>query len=177
MPGSNFLFYVFLILMMYPAVANMVPTFKLISSLGLYNSLWALISLGIAGGQTFNIYVLKNFIEDIPEDLFNSAEIDGCSHINQIRYIVIPLSLSIIGTLSVLSLLFHWNNFIGPLIFIRDNYKQMLSVALLRLEGEYTKVWGELMAGYTIASIPLIITFIFSMGLFIKGLSEGAIKE
>ncbi len=177
LPGSTAMFYIFLILMMYPAISNMVPTFKLISSMGLYNSYFSLILLGISGGQVFNIYVLKNFIEDIPKDLFDAAEIDGCSPLNQIRHVVIPLTLPILGTLAVLAIIGQWNNFVAPLIFIRDNAKQMLPVALLRLEGEYTKKWGELMAGYTIASIPLIVLFIFSMKLFIKGLSEGGLKE
>ena len=77
MPGSNFLFFFFLLLLMYPGVANMVPTFKLITSIGLYNSHWALILLGISGGQAMVIYILKNFIEEIPKDLFEAATIDG----------------------------------------------------------------------------------------------------
>ena len=77
MPGSKFLFGVFMLLMMYPAVANMVPMFKLISSLGLYNTHLSLILPAVAAGQAFNIYVLRNFIEDIPQDLFDAIEIDG----------------------------------------------------------------------------------------------------
>jgi len=176
MPGSGVLFYVFIILMMYPGIANMVPTFKLISSLGLYNSHWALILLGIASAQAFTIYVLRNFIEEIPQDLFDAAEVDGCSVLKQIWYIVVPMCKPIIGTLAVLRIIGEWNSFVGPLILIRDSHRQMLAVSLLHLEGEYTKKWGELMAGYTIASIPLIILFIFCMRLFVRGLSEGAVK-
>jgi len=175
-PGSNILFYVFLILMLYPGVANMVPTFTLISQLGLYNSHWALILLGLAGGQAITIYVLRNFIEDIPQDLFDAATIDGCGILGQVRHVVVPLSMPILGTLGVLRVIGAWNSFVGPLIFIRDPHKQLIAVSLLHLEGEYTKNWGELMAGYTIASIPLIIIFIFCMRLFVRGLSEGAIK-
>ena len=175
-PGSMLFFYIFIILMMYPGIANMVPTFKLISSLGLYNSFWSVILLGAAGGQAFTIYVLRNFIEDVPQDLFDAAEVDGCSMVGQIRNIVVPLTMPIIGVLAVLKIIGEWNNFVSPLILIRDNHKQMIGVALLYLEGEYTKNWGELMAGYTIASIPLILLFIFCMRLFIRGLSEGAIK-
>ena len=176
MPGSTFFFYVFLILMMYPGVSNMVPTFKLISSLGLYNSHWALILMGFAGGQGMYIYILKNFIQDIPQDLFDAAEVDGCSMLRQVWNIVVPMSLPILGTLSVLRIIGEWNTFVGPMIFLRDSHKQMIAVALLHLEGEYTKQWGQLMAGYTIASLPLIILFFFCMRLFIKGLGEGAIK-
>lgn len=176
MPGSKALFFVFMLLMMYPGVANMVPTFKLITSLGLYNSHWALILSGTAAGQAFAIYVLRNFIEDIPKDLFDAVEIDGGRVWHQIWHIVLPMSMPIIGTLAILKIIGNWNNFVGPLLYIRDSNRQMLSVALLHLEGEYTRNWGELMAGYTIASLPLIVLFLFCMRLFVKGLTAGAVK-
>jgi ABC-type glycerol-3-phosphate transport system permease component len=175
-PGSKFLFFIFILLMMYPGVVNMVPTFKLISSLGLYNTYWALIVTGVASAQAFTIYVLRNFIEDIPQDLFEAIEIDGGNVIHQIWHIVLPMSMPIIGTLAILRIIGVWNNFVGPLLYLRDNNLQVIAVALLRLEGEYTKQWGQLMAGYTIASLPLIVMFIFCMGLFVRGLSAGAIK-
>jgi ABC-type glycerol-3-phosphate transport system permease component len=176
MPGSKFIFFVFMLLMMYPGVANMVPTFKLMTSLGLYNTHWALILGGITGAQAFTIYVLRNFIEDIPQDLFDAVEIDGGSILHQIWHIVIPMSMPIIGTLAILRIIAVWNNFVGPLLYLRDSKLQVIAVALLHLEGEYTKNWGELMAGYTIASIPLIIMFLFCMRLFVRGLSAGAVK-
>ena len=176
MPGSKILFLVFTLLMMYPGVANMVPMFKLITSLGLYNSYLALILPGIAGGQAFNIYVLRNFIEDIPQDLFDAIEIDGGSILQQIWHIVVPMSMPIIGTLGILTIIGQWNNFISPLLYLRDDNLQVISVALLYLDGEYTKQWGQLMAGYTIASIPLVVMFLFCMKLFVRGLSAGAIK-
>lgn len=176
MPGSNFLFYVFVILMLYPGVANMVPTFKLISSLGLYNSHWALIFLTTAAAQAFLIFVLRAFIEDLPQDLFDSAQIDGCSLVMQIWHVVVPLCMPIIGVMFVLRIIASWNDFVGPLILLRDSHKQLLAVQLMLLEGEYVKHWGEMMAGYTIASIPLVAMFILAMRLFIRGLSEGAVK-
>ena len=176
MPGSKIIFFIFVLLMMYPGVVNMVPTFKLISSLGLYNTHWALIITGVASAQAFTIYVLRNFIEDIPQDLFDAIEIDGGTVLDQIRHVVLPLSMPIIGTLGVLRIIASWNNFVAPLLYLRDSKLQVIAVALLHLEGEYTKNWGELMAGYTIASIPLIIMFIFCMRLFVRGLSAGAIK-
>jgi probable ABC transporter permease protein yurM len=176
MPGSKVLFFIFTLLMMYPGVANMVPMFKLISSLGMYNTYWALILPAVAGGQAFNIYVLRNFIEDIPQDLFDAIEIDGGNVLQQIWHIVVPMSMPIIGTLGILKIIGQWNNFIGPLLYIRDDSMQMLSVSLLYLDGEYTKQWGQLMAGYTVASLPLVVMFLFCMKLFVRGLSAGAIK-
>lgn len=176
MPFSGVLWSAFLILMLLPSVANIVPLFMLLKSMSLLNTLWALILVGMAGGQVFNIFVLRNFIEDLPKDLFEAAEIDGASHFQQIINIVIPLSGPIIGTLSILVFLQQWNEFLLPLIVLRDKEAYTLGVGLIYLDGEYVKQWGQIMAAYFIAAVPLIIIFLFTMRLFVKGLSAGAIK-
>ncbi len=176
MPGSGFLWSAFLALMLMPSVANIVPLFSLLVSLKLVNTLWALVILAIAGGQVFNIYVLRNFIEEIPHDLFEAAEIDGASHLQQIRNVVIPMSGPILGTLTMLSFLGSWNDFLMPFIVLRDRQLFTLGVGLMYLDGEYVKPWGRIMAAYLIASLPLIILFLFTMKLFIRGLSSGAVK-
>ena len=124
----------------------------------------------------FNLFVLRNFIEDLPKDLFEAAEMDGASHFNQILNVVIPMSGPIIGTLAILSFLGKWNEFLLPLIVLRDKELFTLGVGLIYLDGEYVKQWGQIMAAYFIASIPLIIIFLFCMRLFVRGLSAGAIK-
>jgi ABC-type glycerol-3-phosphate transport system permease component len=127
-----------MLLMMYPGVVNMVPTFKLVCSTGLYNSHWALIITGIASAQAFTIYVLRNFIEEIPQDLFEAIEIDGGTTFHQIWHVVLPMSMPIIGTLAILRIIGVWNDFVGPLLYLRDSKLQVIAVALLHLEGEYT---------------------------------------
>jgi ABC-type glycerol-3-phosphate transport system permease component len=176
MPGSNLLWAAFLFVMLMPGVANIVPVFMLIKSLGLMNSLWSLIVMGLAGGQIFNIFILRNFIEDLPKDLFEAAEIDGASHFQQVLNVVIPMSAPIIGTLFILSFLGQWNEFLYPLIFLRDQKLFTLGVGLVYLDGEYVKDWGKIMAAFMVASLPLIIIFLFTMKLFVRGLSAGAVK-
>lgn len=176
MPFSNVLFGIFLFLMIMPGIANIVPLFSLLESLSLINTLWAIIIVGTSGAQAFNILVLRNFIEDLPKDLFESAEVDGANHFQQIRYIVVPMCGSIIGTLSVLLFIREWNQYLLPLIVLRDQEFFTLGVGLVYLDGEYVKQWGQIMAAYVVASIPLIIIFIFAMKLFIKGLASGALK-
>lgn len=176
MPMHGFLWYFFLILMLMPGVANIVPLFMLLRSMNLLNTLWALIVIGIAGGQVFQIYVLRNFIEDIPRDLFEAAEIDGASHLQQIRHIVVPMAAPIIGTLSILAFLAQWNDFMMPLIILRDRELFTLGVGLIYLDGEYVKQWGQIMAAFLVASVPLFILFVFCMKLFVRGLAAGAVK-
>jgi multiple sugar transport system permease protein len=176
MPFSGVLWSGFIALMLLPSVANIVPLFMLLKEMSLLNTLWALVIVAVAGGQVFNIFVLRNFIEDIPKDLFESAEMDGASHLQQIVTIVIPLSAPIIGTLSILSFLGIWNDFLLPLIVLRDRELFTLGVGLIYLDGEYVKQWGQIMAAYFLAAIPLIVIFLFCMRLFIRGLSQGAIK-
>jgi ABC-type glycerol-3-phosphate transport system permease component len=176
MPGHGFLWSVFMLLMLIPGVANIVPLFMLLKSMNLLNTLWALIILGAASGQVFSIFVLRNFIEDIPKDLFEAAEIDGATHFQQMMNVVVPMSGPILGTLAILSFLGAWNDFMMPLIILRDPQLFTLGVGLIYLDGEYVKQWGRIMAAFFVAAIPLIIIFLFTMKLFIRGLSAGAVK-
>jgi multiple sugar transport system permease protein len=176
MPMSTFLWNAVLILMMMTAIANLVPLFTLLRDMNLLNTLTALIIVGASGGQIFAIFMLRGFVSDIPGDLFEAAEIDGASHFQQMMTVVLPLSGPILGTIGVMHFIGAWNDFVLPLIVMRDHARLPIMVQLARMAGEYIKLWGPLMAGYAIASIPIIILFIFSMKLFIRGLTEGAVK-
>jgi ABC-type glycerol-3-phosphate transport system permease component len=176
MPFSNVLWAAFLVLMLLPGIANIVTLFNLLKSLSLLNTLWALIILAISGGQVFCLFVLRNFIEDLPKDLFEAAEMDGASHFAQLVNIVIPMSGPIIGTLFLLQFLGAWNDFLMPLIVLRDPELFTIGVGLIYLDGEYVKQWGKIMAAFFMASLPIIIIFLFTMKLFVRGLSSGALK-
>ena len=176
MPLSGFFWNALLVLLMMPSVANLVPLFRLLGDLNLLNTLTALILVGTSAGQIFAIFVLRNFVAEIPKDLFEAAEIDGANHFQQMRMVVLPLCGPILGTVGVMHFISEWNEFVLPLIVIRDSAALPVMVQLQRLAGEYIKFFGPLMAGYAIASIPVILLFTFSMRLFVKGLTEGSIK-
>jgi ABC-type glycerol-3-phosphate transport system permease component len=176
MPLSDFFWNAILILMMMPLIANLVPLFRLLADMNLLNTLAALILVGASSGQVFAIFVLRNFVADLPGDLYEAAEIDGANHFQQLRNVVLPLSGPILGTVGVMQFVATWNDFVLPLIVMRDRARLPVMVQLLRMAGEYFQLWGPLMAGYALASIPIILLFIFSMKLFVRGLTEGAVK-
>jgi ABC-type glycerol-3-phosphate transport system permease component len=176
MPLSGLIWNAFLVLLMMPSVANLVPLFRLLKDMHLLNTLTALILVGTSGGLVLAIFVLRNFVEEIPKDLFEAAEIDGASHFRQMREVVLPLCGPILGTVGVMHFISEWNEFVLPLIVMRDAESLPVMVQLQRLSGEYVKNFGPMMAGYALASIPVILLFMFSMRLFVKGMTEGGVK-
>lgn len=176
-PGKNVIFYLVMATMFLPGtVAALVTLFNLLRVLNLINTLWALVVMASVGGQVAGVFILRNFIEDIPKELFESAQLDGAGHLQQIWNIVLPLSASIISVTCIMDFLSSWNNVILPLLVLRDDWQLTIPVGLYRLDGEYVKQYGQLMAGFAISSVPLLIIFLFSMKLFVKGLSAGAVK-
>ena len=176
MPLANVFWSALMLLMLMPAIANLVPLFLLLKKFHLLNTLWGLIVVGATGGQVVNIFILRNFIEDLPYDLFEAAEVDGAGHLAQLWNVVVPLSGPILSTLAILQFIGIWNDFILGLVILSDKDLFTLGVGLIYLDGEYMKNWGVVMAAYAIAAIPLVLIFIFTMRLFVRGLSAGAIK-
>ncbi len=176
MPFSTACWNAILVLMMLPLIANLVPLFRLLRDLRLLNTLTCLILVGTAQGQIFAIFMLRNFVSDVPQDLYEAAEIDGASHWRQMLNVVLPLSGPILGTVGVMHFMNVWNDFVLPLIVMRDHARLPVMVQLIRMAGEYIKLWGPLMAGYAMAALPIVLLFIFSMRLFVRGMTEGAVK-
>ncbi|MCC5849747.1 MAG: carbohydrate ABC transporter permease [Verrucomicrobia bacterium] len=176
-PGRNIIYYGIIASMFLPGTAaTLVTVFDLLRRLNLINSLWALVLMGTNGGQIAGVFLIKQFIEDIPGSLFEAAQMDGAGHLHQIRHIVLPMSIPVISICMIMDFLGTWNSVILPLIVLRDPELLTIPVGLMYLEGEYVKQYGEMMAGYAISSVPLIIMFIFTMKTFVKGLAAGAVK-
>jgi len=124
----------------------------------------------------FATLILLTALQSLDGEQKEAAEMDGAGHLAQIRHVVAPMSGSILGTLAILAFLNKWNEFLLPLVILRDRDLFTLGVGLIYLDGEYVKQWGQIMAAYLMAAIPLIILFLFTMRLFVRGLSHGAIK-
>jgi multiple sugar transport system permease protein/raffinose/stachyose/melibiose transport system permease protein len=175
-PGKEIMFYMVLALLMIPGILTLVPSFILVKSLGLYNSWWGLILPYIAGGQVFAMFILRQFFAAIPEELFESARIDGASELRAFWTIAVPLSQSILGVVAIMNILGTWNDLIWPLVILSDRTMYTLTLGLWAFRGEYWNNWGPLFAGYVIASIPLLLLFPFTSKLFVEGLTSGALK-
>ncbi len=177
-PGREFLFIMIISLLMMPTILLLVPQFLLVKHLGILNTRWALILPYIAGGQVFAIFVLRSFMEAIPDELFDAGSIDGLSTVLAYRHIALPMSIPILSTIAILNVLGTWNDYVWPLVTISKNYLWTISVGVMSFSVSTSsfETRGVMFAGYVIASAPLVILFFFTMKTFIKGISSGALK-
>ena len=171
-PGKEIIYTAILMLLMIPPILMLIPEFVLMGSLGLLNTLWAVIFPWMAGGQVFSLLLFRTFFASLPEDYFDAARIDGASELRVFWHIAVPLSKPIIITVAIIRLVTTYNQFMRPLIMISDPNKQV--VAFTSDIG--TTDLGPQMAAYIVAAIPLIIFFSFGMRYYISGLTSGGIR-
>lgn len=176
-PGKNGLFMAIISLLMIPGVLTLIPSFMLMVKLHLINNLWGLILPYIAGGQVMAIFILRSFFATLPEEIFESARLDGASEVHNFVYIAWPLCKPMLGTIAIMSILSTWNDYVWPLVVLttEDNLRT-LPIGLMSFASQYYTNWGPLFAGYTIAAIPLLLLFAFTMKYFIQGITSGALK-
>jgi ABC-type glycerol-3-phosphate transport system permease component len=176
-PGHNVFFLALLGLMMIPGILTLIPGFMWIVELGLVNTWWALVFPYIAGGQAFNMFILKAFFEGLPEEMFESARLDGAGHLDLWVAFILPLSAPILITLGIMHTLGVWNDFVWPFLVVVQNDLRTISqaVVFLNTTGQYPTP-GRAMAGNVIAAIPLLIMFVFGMKSYISGITTGAVK-
>jgi ABC-type glycerol-3-phosphate transport system permease component len=183
-PGRETLYYSIVGLMMVPWIISFVPQYVLFKDLGLTNSLWAVIMLNVGSGPVFGIFLLRTFFSGIPEEVFESARMDGAGHLRLITDITLPLSLPTIATLAVLNFLSTWNSYLWPLVAISDAKYQQVSVGLFQMARNLSSnltaateiQGGPVFAGYVIASLPMVIMFFFLGKFYVEGLVESGLK-
>ena len=176
-PMKNFLFMMMLALMMVPGVLTLTPSYKLIQRLGLKNTWWALWFPWASGGQVMGMYLCRTFITAQPPALFESARIDGATEFQAFYKIAVPLAKPILATLVVMNMISLYGDFIWPLLVIDSNTKQVISVAV-QIYSSSTGItdYGAMIAGFVMATIPLLLMFMFSSRLYIEGITSGAVK-
>jgi ABC-type glycerol-3-phosphate transport system permease component len=159
-------------MMLAPAVA-LIPLFRLLQAIGIFNTYWALIVLYTAFRIPFTVFLIRAYMITLSRDMEDAAIVDGASAWQIFWMVVMPLSRPIIVSAALLQALFAWNEFVFALVFINDTDLKTLPVGLLQMQGRVLSDWPVLFAALVIASIPMIVLFLIGQRQFIEGLSEG----
>src|SRR5574341_1055562 len=168
-------FYLNTILMMLPIYATLIPSFWLFSKLDLVNRYEALILPGVI--DAYGIFLLKQYMETVPDDLLDAAKVDGAGAFRRFWQIVVPLSRPALGTLAIFRFLGVWNDYLWPLVIIRDQDMYTLTLGIASMEiRQGLVVWGSQMAAAVLATIPVVILVLIAQRQFLRGLTVGAFK-
>ncbi len=172
--GRDFIFYLFISMMMVPQPVYLIPSYIVLNHLGWLNTYQALIVPWIA--NIFTIFLLRQQFKTIPRDLFDAAEIDGCNRLKILWKIVLPLSKSVISTAAIFGFIGSWNSFMWPLIMIDDPELRVLQVGLSYFSQEASTQTALLMSASTFSILPLLILFLIAQKQIIASFASSGLK-
>ncbi|HBG00930.1 MAG TPA: sugar ABC transporter permease [Firmicutes bacterium] len=173
--GSNLVLPMFMATIMVPIEVIMVPIFIVLRTLGLYNSLWALI---IAPAATpTGVFLIRQYLLSIPDSLMESACIDGAGEWTIFWKVIMPLAKPVLAVLSIFSFMWRWNDFVWPFIAISDSRKYTIQVAIANFTGQYSVDWNSLLAMNVLAMIPVVLVFIMFQRYFMRGIALSGMKN
>ena len=175
-PGRDRAFVFVLATMMIPLHVIMVPMFVIFKELHWLNTYKPLIVPAFLGGGAFNIFLLRQFFLSIPKELFDAARIDGCSELRVYWNIALPLARPALVTVALLTFMFAWNDFMGPLIYLTDQSKNTLAVGLALFVGQHGTDWAVLMAASVLMMIPMVLVFVLFQRYFIQSFVTSGMK-
>ena len=173
-PFKNALFYMLLTVFMVPAQMTMIPKYLIISNLGWVDSLKALVIPNLF--SVYTMFMLRQFFAALPRELEDAGKIDGCSYFRLYWNIEMPLCKSSVVAITVLNVLWCWNDLLWPLIATSSDKMRVLSVAMATLQGQHGTQYQLLMAAGVLAIIPMIIIYIFGQRYFIEGIAFTGVK-
>lgn len=159
-----------------PGQVNIIPIYLLFVKLHLTNSLLGLILVNIAVNLPISIFILTTFFRNIPKEMFEVAGIDGASTWRTYRSIALPLSRPAMGATGIFLAVICWNDLLYPLMLITQMDKKTLPLTLIDFRGEYATSYSMLFTAILVASLPLVLMYVFMQKSFIAGLTAGAVK-
>ena len=169
--GQKVIFSICLISMVIPGVINIVPNFVIITELGLYNSVWAMILPGLSG--VGGVFLLRQFMMDIPKDFDEAARMDGATNFQIYSKIIMPMCKPVVISLVLFTFQGTWNDFLWPMIVTdSDEFRTVASGLYLTIMSD-TTMKGLLMASALISAIPIVVIFIFGQKYFVEGMNGG----
>ena len=154
-----------------PVQAVLVPVFQTMSAAGLLNSRLALVMPYAAYGIPFTVILFYAFFLDFPRELEEAARLDGCSRFQTFTRVILPLSGPAIASAAIFQSVFIWNEFILALLMLTQPALKTLPVGILELQGEFTSDWPAVMAGLSLATLPLLAVFVLAQKYFVRSLA------
>ena len=174
--GRAFYFNSMIALMVIPPAVLILPLFVLMVNISLVNTLTSVIIIYSGLLIPFSVYLLVSFFRSLPSELFDAAAIDGCTNLDTFWRITLPLSTPALVTLVVVNALFVWNELLIALVFLQSESAKTLMPGLTTFKGHFTLNEPLIMAGTLIATVPMILLYLFGQRLFVEGLVAGAVK-
>ncbi|MFJ6797139.1 carbohydrate ABC transporter permease [Streptomyces sp. NPDC091268] len=171
--GRTALFGLVAVLLMVPGISSLIPMFVLMRDMGLLNTRIVLVVPHLVGGAVLGTLLMKTFVEQLPQELFDAARVDGAGGVRMFVSIMVPLSLPVVGTVALVTVIGVWNDFFWPLLTVTENDLRSVSAGLQFFQTQHATEYGPLFAGYAIASIPLLLLFVFLSKHFLAGMQGG----
>lgn len=171
---KNTLFLAYISTIAMPWQVYMVPQFIMMRSMGLNDKLLAMICL--QAFSAFGVFLMKQFYEGIPNDLCEAARIDGMSEYRIYATIMLPLSKPALSTLTIFTFVNTWNDYLGPLIYLKTETKKTIQLGLKMFIGQYSAEYGLIMAGSVVSLVPVIIVFLCLQKYFVEGVASTGLK-
>ena len=171
---KNALFLGYLSTIAMPWQVYMVPQFIMMRKMGLNDKLLAMICL--QAFSAFGVFLMKQFYEGIPSDLCEAARIDGMSEYKIYTRIMLPLSKPALSTLTIFTFVSTWNDYLGPLIYLKSESKKNIQLGLKMFIGQYSSDYGLIMAGSVLSLIPVLVVFLILQKYFVEGVASTGLK-
>lgn len=159
-----------------PVHITLIPVFKMSKATGLYDSIWALIGPYIAFAVPISVFILTSFMQEIPREIEESAEIDGCGKIQMFFSMILPLAKPGLATLAIYNGVNMWNEFSFAYTLTQSSQNRTLPLAIWEFQGQYSMNTPMIMAVLTLTLLPMIIMFIIFQDKLVKGMTAGAVK-
>lgn len=175
-PGRDVLFFVLLGTMMIPYHVTLIPLFIIYRQIGWVNTFLPLTVPAFFATAAFHVFLLRQFYNTIPKDLSDAAYIDGCSDFRIWWQIILPLAKPALVTVGIFNFINHWNDFLGPLIYLQEDKKYTLSIGLYAFRNEFGTDWNLMMAAAILMVIPLIVLFLSAQRVFVSGITLTGLK-
>jgi multiple sugar transport system permease protein len=174
-PGRDVIFWLYLATLMVPTIVTLIPLFIIMRTFGLVNT-WTGLVLPYVLGTPFGIFMMRQYFLTIPKDLEKAARIDGAGTLQIIFQVILPISGPIMATLTILTFVGAWNNFLWPLIITDTDNLRVLTVALAAFQGQFASQWNLMMAATFIALGPLLLLFFLFQKQLVRSISTSGFK-